>query len=446
MPVNPVALAFLLVCGIATLVVPRRWAPVPLLTGCCYMTIGQVLEIGPFNFPLFRMLLGLGVLRVLLRRERFEGPLNAIDKMIIAWGAWVIVASFFHVFAPGSGPIFALGAVYNVALIYFLMRIWCRNEEELEVVVGAIAALLVPVALTMWIEKMTLQNPFSMFGGVLETPMIREGRVRAQGPFAHPILAGTVGAACLPLMVSLWRSRRMLATVGIAACLGMVIASASSGPLMSLLFGVFALSMWRFRRLTRFAVPSLVIAYIFLALFMSRPPYYILNYIDLTGGSTGWHRANLIENFLSHFHEWWAFGTDRTKHWMPNAAGPTPEHTDITNFYIGFAIVGGLPALLLVVGILWRAFSWVGTAAGTRTGVTTANGFVAWCLGSALFAHVTTSFSVAYFDQSVIFFWATISVISSLHSFAREDAPALVSQRHPPSPRDRAPRPRLRIR
>ena len=86
------------------------------------MTIGQVIEIGPFNSPLFRMLLGMGVVRAVLRGERIEGRLNAIDKMVIAWGAWVVVASFFHVFAPGSGPVFALGAVYNVVLVYFLMR------------------------------------------------------------------------------------------------------------------------------------------------------------------------------------------------------------------------------------------------------------------------------------------------------------------------------------
>jgi hypothetical protein len=419
--VNPVALLFIVVCGIATLAVPRRWAPVPLLIGCCYMTIGQVIVIGPLNFPLFRMLLGFGVVRVVLRGERIQGRLNAIDKMVIAWAFWVFLASFFHKFTPGSGPIFALGAGYNVALPYFLLRIWCRNQRELELIVAAIAALLVPVAIAMWVEKITIHNPFSIFGGVLETPFIREGRVRASGPFAHAILAGTVGATCLPLMISIWKSRRMHSMLGIVACLAMVIASASSGPLMSLIFGIFSLCMWRFRRLTRFVAPAIVVAYTLLSFVMKRPPYYLLNNIDLSGGSTGWHRAALIEAFLAHLHEWWAFGTDRTRHWLPNASGPTPEQTDITNSYISFALVGGLLALFLILAILWRAFTWVGILAGTRTGVTTGTSFAAWCLGSALFAHATTSISVSYFDQSVVFFWATISLISSSHSFARQE-------------------------
>jgi hypothetical protein len=359
--------------------------------------------------------------RALLRGERIEGRLNAIDKMVIAWGTWVFLASFFHEFTPGSGPVFALGAIYNVALPYFLMRVWCRNEQELEIMVSAIALLLVPVAITMWIEKTTIQNPFAIFGGVLEVPIIREGKVRASGPFNHPILAGTVGATCVPLMVFLWKSRPAFAVVGIAACLAMVFASASSGPLMSLIFGIFALCMWRFRRLTRFAMPTFVVAYILLSLVMSRPPYYVINYIDLTGGSTSWYRAALIESFLAHFHEWWAFGTDRTRHWMPYTEGPTPAHTDITNFYISFAILGGLPAMLLILAILWRAFSWVGIAAGTRTGVTSPTSFIAWCLGSALFAHATSAISVSYYDQSGNFFWATIAVISSFHSFAQRE-------------------------
>lgn len=406
------------------LVAPRRWAPVPLLIGCCYMTMGQVIKILAFNFPVFRILLGLGLVRVVLRGERIQGRLNAIDKMMIAWGAWIFLASFFHKFAPGSGPVFALGGIYNMWLSYFLLRIWCRNEREMKFLVGAIAILLVPIAITMWIEKTALHNPFAIFGGVLEIPMIREGKVRASGPFAHPILAGTVGATCLPLIASIWRSNRILASLGFGACLAMVFASASSGPMMSLIFGVFALCMWGFRRVARFAVPALFVVYILLSVVMSRPPYYLISYIDLTGGSTGWHRAALMESFLRHFHEWWAFGTEQTRHWMPNATGPSPEHTDITNYYIGIAIGAGLPALLVFLAIVWRAFTWVDIAARTGTGVTSRSGFIAWCLGSALFAHATTAISVAYFDQSVLFLWATISLISSFHSLPQKDAVA----------------------
>ncbi|MGB7564554.1 MAG: hypothetical protein WBM08_07350 [Prochlorococcaceae cyanobacterium] len=411
------------------------------------MTIGQVIVIGIFNFNLFRILLAVGVVRVVLRGEHIQGRLNTIDKMLIAWGTWVLLASFFHKFTPGSGPVYALGAVYNALLPYFLLRIWCRNERELRIIIGAIVILLVPISIAMWIEKITVHNPFAIFGGVLETPLIREGSVRASGPFAHPILAGTVGATSLPLMASIWKSRRALAMLGIAACLAMVLASASSGPLMSLVFGIFALSMWWCRRMTRYAMPAIVVVYTLLSFVMPRPPYYLISHIDLTGGSTGWHRSYLIDMFLAHFHEWWAFGTDRTIHWVPNISGPSPEHTDITNAYIAFAILAGLPALLLILAILWRAFTWVGIAVRTRTGVTSREKFIAWCLGSTLFAHVTTSISVVYFDQTQVFFWATISMISSFHSFINHQSlPASAWRRYAVLPAMGPPRPPLRAR
>ena len=413
---NSAALIFLLICGISTVTVPRRWAPLPLLIGCCYMTMGQVIEIGPFNFQLFRMLLAFGVVRVLFRGERIQGGLTTVDKLVIVWGTWIFLASFFHKFTPGSGPVYALGSVYNMILPYFLFRIWCRNDRDLRIIIGTIAVLLVPVSISMWMEKISIYNPFAIFGGVLEIPMIRDGSVRASGPFAHPILAGSVGATCLPLIASIWKSSRTLAMLGISACIAMVVASASSGPLMSLILGIFALCMWWYRRLTRYCVPAMVILYILLSLIMSRPPYYLLSRIDLAGGSTGFHRAALIEGFLSHFHEWWAFGTDYTQHWVPHIAGSTPEHTDVTNAYIGYAVVAGLPALTLFLLILWNAFTYVDIEVRKSSQVTARRSFVAWCLGSALFAHATTNISVVYFDQTLVLFWATISMISSLHS------------------------------
>ena len=42
--------------------------------------------------------------------------------------------------------------------------------------------------------------------------------------------------------------------------------------------------------------------------------------------------------------------------------------------------------------------------------------FMIWCLGAGLFAHACTSLSVAYFDQSMMFFWLNVAVISSMHS------------------------------
>ena len=62
---NPLALFFFLICAAALIAVPRKWAPVPLLLGCTYMTFGQGIELGPVSLPIYRMLLVVGVIRVI---------------------------------------------------------------------------------------------------------------------------------------------------------------------------------------------------------------------------------------------------------------------------------------------------------------------------------------------------------------------------------------------
>jgi hypothetical protein len=56
----------------------------------------------------------------------------------------------------------------------------------------------------MLTEMATGRNAFASFGGVHEIAQMRNGLLRCQGPFAHPILAGTFGATQLPLFIALW--------------------------------------------------------------------------------------------------------------------------------------------------------------------------------------------------------------------------------------------------
>ncbi len=413
---NPLAALFFLVSAIALMSVPRKWAPVALLVGCCYMTMGQGVALGGVSLPIYRMLLFVGLARMLVRGERLGGSLNRIDKLILAWAGWVVFASFFHVWAPGSGPVYAIGYVLDLVAVYFLMRIWCDDLHEVTGVIVMLAFLLVPIALEMVTEKITKINQFSVFGGVPHEVEIREGKYRAQGPFRHPILAGTVGAVCIPLFLGIWKRHRLAAMVGLTSGLCMAIASASSGPVMSAMAGVGAVIMWKFRHLTKLARLAAVAAYFGLALVTGEPGYYVMKRIDISGGSTGYHRARLIESAFNHFGEWWLFGTDFTRHWMETGVSSSPNHTDITNYYLVFGITGGLMAMGLVIVMLITAFRWVGEVYRAHIDESPSDAFMIWCLGAGMFAHATTSVSVSYFDQSLVFFWMNLAVISSMYS------------------------------
>lgn len=413
---NPLALIFLLVCAGALMGVDRKWAPVPLLLGCTYMTFGQGIHIGGISLPIYRLLLLVGVLRTIVKGEKLPGGLNLIDKMMMAWGGWAIFASFFHDMSR-AGPVTVSGEVFNVALPYFLIRIWCTDLEEIGEVVVIIALLMVPIMFEMILEKVTHKNLFAIFGGVPENVVIREGKYRAQGPFRHPILAGTVGATCIPLFIGILKNHRTIATVGIVAGVFITFASASSGPVMSLLVAIFGMMMWRWKAWVKPMRYGAVLMYIALMFIMKKPPYFLISRIDLSGGSTGWHRSYLIHQTIAYFNEWWLFGTDETRHWMPlQGIGHDPHHTDITNYYIGFGVMGGFMAMLLVLLMMACAFKWVGKVHDQRIENHPEQSFMIWCVGATLFAHSVNSLSVAYFDQSMLYFWLSVAVISSIYS------------------------------
>lgn len=414
---TPAAILFLLVNALALLALPRRLAPLPLLVGACYMTLGQGVDVGPFRFTVIRLLALAGFIRVLVRSERPAGGLNGMDWLMVVWAIWALVSSAFHE-EPKSQLIGQLGLTYNVCGIYFLLRCFCQTTEDIVLVIKMTALLLVPVALEMIHEHLTRQNLFAIFGGVSEAVTLRNGKPRAQGPFAHGILAGTVGAVCTPLMIGIWRQHATIAKVGLAACVVIVLASNSSGPLMSVQFAALALILWRWRHLTRQMRIAAVVGYILLDIVMKAPAYFLIARIDLTGGSTGWHRAELIRSSIEHLREWWFAGTDHTRHWMPTGVSWSENHTDITNHYLQMGVVGGLPLMLLLILIMWRGFSYVGQLLELQSAAPFEDRFLVWSLGAALFAHAATCISVSYFDQSFLFLYLNLALISSLRSTA----------------------------
>jgi hypothetical protein len=384
------------------------------------MTLGQGVEIGPFSFTVIRMLVAVGILRVVIRHERVVGGLNGLDKLIIAWSVWALISSAFHR-DPSSALVFRLGLVYNTCGIYFLLRIFCQSIDDVLHILRITGLLLAPVAVEMIYEKLTMYNLFSVLGGVSETPAIRHGAIRAQGPFRHAILAGTVGAVCLPLLIALRKHYPRTALLGISACLTMVLTCASSGPILSGLVGLGALVMWRFRPNMRLARWGAVLGYLALELVMKAPAYYIIARVPAVKGSTGWHRARLIESSIQHLPEWWFAGTDYTRHWMPTGVSWSPDHTDITNHYLKMGVWGGLPLMFLFIACLAKAFSFVGQILKHLKDQSPQKSFLVWSLGASLFAHAATMISVSYFDQSFLFLYLVLASIGSIYSQNKDE-------------------------
>jgi hypothetical protein len=377
----------------------------------CYFPLAQGVMLGPLSFYAIRLLILAGLIRIFMRGEYRGLPRSPLDMLMLVWSICALAASAFRS-DPGATLIGNGGIVFNAFGTYILLRVFCRTPGDVVFLCRVVAWILVPVALEMVYERLAASNLFSLLGGVAEIPEIRQGRIRAQGPFAHSILAGTVGAVMLPMCIGLWSRHRFTAIVGAMASATMVVASASSGPLMSTLFATIGLLLWHVRSHLRTLRWTLICLYVFLMVVMKSPPYYLIGRIDLAGGSTGWHRARLIESSLEHLGEWWLAGTDYTRHWMPYGVAWSPNHADITNQYLQMGVVGGLPLMLMFIFLIAKAFSIVGRSVSVTQRSQPEHAFFCWALGASLFAHATTFISVAYFDQSIVFLYVTIAAIA----------------------------------
>lgn len=408
---NAFGIAFTLVSSALLVALPRRFAAIPLLLAAVYMTRGQVLEIGPAHFTVLRILVAVGVFRVLIRGEGPVHGINRVDILLLLWAMVLIATSVFH---TSDAWVFRAGIVWTELGCYFLLRVFLADWIDVQRAFKVLCVALVPVAVAMLLEKHSGENLFAFLGGVNEVADVREGKIRASGPFTHAILAGTVGATCFPMAIYLWTRHRLYALAGLFASVGIVFSSSSSGPVLMVLFIMFALGLWHLRT----ALPAIrwlaVGGVVALDLAMRDPVYFLAARIDITGGSTGWHRSRLIQSSIEHLDEWWLAGTDYTRHWMPTGIFANEIHTDMTNHFLQIGVWGGLPLMLLFITAIVLAFRAVGQGLRKREGAEIEERFLAWTLGAILFGQVMNALSISLFDQSIVFLYLVLAAIGAV--------------------------------
>jgi hypothetical protein len=439
---NGLGATFTAISCLLMLALPRRWAIVPLLLAASVMTAGQVLVIGPANFTVIRVLVAVGMLRIVIRGEHLSPGLVLLDKWMLAWAALLLASSVFH---KDGTFLYRSGIVWSDLGCYFLLRTFITDSDDMRRAFRLVCLLMIPVALLMLVEKATGHNPFTMLGGVNETSSVRGTQIRASGPFVHPILAGTVGATCLGISLYLRHIGSRLAWPGVFASVAILYACGSSGPSFMALFVVLGLLAWPWRasmRAVRWTGAALVIA---LDMVMNDPVYFLMAKVDAFGGSYGYYRAQLIRSAIQHLDEWWLSGADRTRHWMPSGIHANDFHTDITNHFLAMGVMGGLPLMAVFVALVGVAFASVGrsrkaleAAAGSapaakgkdkdKDKAIPTDAFLAWTLGALLFGHVVNFFAISLFDQSIVFFYLVLACIGSFAAQAALAAKPLAAR------------------
>jgi len=275
--------------------------------------------------------------------------------------------------------------------------------------------IIVPLTISVIIEKTTSRNIFSIFGGVPEVTVIRDGRLRCQGAFRHPILMGTFAATLIPLFFSLWfknKGGKLFSMLGIICATIITFASASSGPATAYIYGIIALMVWPFRYNMRIIRWLILIALISLHMIMKAPVWFLMARLGEQIGGGGWHRAEIITQAVTHFNEWWLIGTTYTAHWMPNVLPINPNMIDITNQFIFEGVGGGIWRMGAFIIIIIICFRELGKSNLILKDQSIDLRIFSWSLGAALFTHVMSFMSVSYFDQIIVFWYLLLAIIS----------------------------------
>jgi hypothetical protein len=405
---HPVVLGALIVIAALTFLLPRKYVVVPLLLGVLLIPAGQNLYVGGVHLYVYRVLILIGWGRLLSSQPSsgkfLPGGFITLDQLFLVWAtyqAFAVVVRFGQTAAFVNQAGFLIDSLGG----YFLFRSLIRSDQDVRRVVKAFAAVALVSAIVMLIELKTGRNILGFLGGIRVISDVRNGRIRAQGIFAHSILAGSFGATIFPLFFWLWKrgGETLAALIGVVSSSVMVFTSASSTPVTAWLASILVVCLWPVRKNMRMVRWGIVLGLVALQLVMKAPIWYVMARVDFAGGSSGWERAFLIDTFTRHVGDWWLIGTHDNVNWGW-------DMWDQCNQYVSDGENGGLIALGCFIAMISVCFKKIGKARRAVEG-NQRKEWLFWLLGAAMFAQVMAFMGVDYFDQSKFGWYVLLAII-----------------------------------
>jgi hypothetical protein len=144
---------------------------------------------------------------------------------------------------------------------------------------------------------------------------------------------------------------------------------------------------------------------VFLHLVMKAPVWALIARVDVVGGSSGYHRYMLVDQFIRRFGDWWLLGTKVNSEWGW-------DMWDLANQYVAVGEVSGLLPFVFFLAIIVCGFKYVGLARKVcEEKRKKENEAFLWAIGAALFANVVAFFGISYFDQTQVVWYALLAII-----------------------------------
>lgn len=377
--VSAAGIAILLAAVATTLAIRRKHALLPLILMTSAVPTGQRVAILTLDFNFIRLLLLAYGARILIRGEARGFRTSRMDRLFVLWlGMRLLAYTTLH--ASSGAAVYQAGQIYDFAGLYFVCRTYLREGRAVHQAVRWWCWLAIPVAALFILEMNTARNLFSAMGGVPEFTSMRDGRLRCQGPYEHPILAGAYWATLVPVFVALTRSGRratnLAGYLGSGSALIIVVACASSTPLIGLLAGCGLAACFSLRRHAPRALVLLAAGLVVIHFARERPVWQLIAKAGVVGGSTADYRFRLIDAFIRNWSEWFLMGTKGTAHWGYYLF-------DLTNQYVVEGVRGGVTVLVLFLAVLAGCLR-AGWRATVRRGVSYPQRRISWHTASAL--------------------------------------------------------------
>lgn len=411
----------IIVLGLCVLFFSRRWSVLPFMVMACFVSSAQRVVIAGVDFDFLRIMVLFGVLRLLLKKEYIFFTWRLLDTAMVLW---TLSSMVFYIFRQGdfSAIVNRFGFAFDAFGMYFLFRCLVQNWQDLDQIILGLIWISIPVAFFFLFENRTGKNLFSIFGGVPEFTAAREGRLRCQGAFSHPIIAGCFWVSLMPLFAAYWWKSvkdRIWALTGVMTSLMIVACCASSTPVMGVLAVMISGLFFFLRNQMRWVRWSVLLTLISLHMVMNAPVWHLISRVSAVGGSTGWHRYNVINQAVNHISEWWLMGCSGY-----SVVGWGVFAGDVTNQYILEGLRAGIVTMSLFIGIIVVAFREVGGLwrLHVRHPYRLA---LSWAIGVSLFVHCMNFVGVAYFGQIWVIWYLLLAIIGSLSVHAKPFAAPL---------------------
>jgi len=417
---HPAVAVWMLIAIVLILTVPRKNVIVPFLLSVLTIPIGQVVLVGGVHFTMMRIL----ILVALVRAVRFKassGPwfptgFTPIDQVVVLWtvSAFVVI-SIQWMSAPML--IASLASFLDALGGYLVLRFFIEDGDAVRRTLGVLAVVCAIHGICMINEQVTGVNVFNWIGGVnipVETT-IRDGQLRSSavmGPLGEGVFAGVL----VPLFLWLWtvKGSRIIASVGLAGATAMLITTHASTPWMACGAGLLGLGFWPLRKRMRIIRWGLVFMLVSLHLVMKAPVWHLISRVDITGGSSSYHRYTLVNQTIRHFSDWWLLGYKYYDQW-------DWDMWDTSNLFVAAALTGGLVTLVFAIATFSRSFGAIGTAR-KRVNGDRKQEWCLWCWGSTLFACVVSCFGVAFMYHLQMLLFALLGCVCVATFEARQAA------------------------